>query len=131
VPELDPRDARIAELEAKVAWLMERVAKLEVENAELRARLEQNSQNSSRPPSTDPPGTRREPKGPTGRARGGQPGHKGHKRERLLADRVVPVVPPQCGQCQRPLRGRDPDPWIHQVIELPEIRPDVTDYELH
>lgn len=131
MPELDPRDARIAELEAKVAWLMERVAKLEAENAELRARLGQNSQNSSLPPSSDPPGTPREPKAPTGRARGGQPGHKGHKRERLPADRVVPVLPSRCVRCQRPLRGRDPDPRIHQVVELPEIRPDVTDYELH
>lgn len=131
MPEQDPRDARIAELEAKVAWLIERVTKLEAENSELRARLGQNSQNSSRPPSSDPPGTPRQPKEPTGRARGGQPGHKGHKREMLPADRVVPVLPSRCGRCQRALRGKDPDPQIHQVVELPEIRPDVTDYELH
>lgn len=138
MPELDPRDARIAELEAKVELLtkalekaLERITALEIENAELRARLGQNSQNSSRPPSSDPPGTPREPKEPTGRARGGQPGHKGHKRQRLPADQVVSVVPSRCGRCQRPLLGRDPDPWIHQVVELPEIRPDVTDYELH
>ncbi len=131
MPELDPRDARIAELEAKIAWLMERVAQLEAENADLRARLGQNSQNSSKPPSSDPPGIQRQPKEPTGRARGGQPGHKGHKRERLPANRIVPVLPSHCGRCQRPLRGRDATPQIHQVVELPEIRPDVTDYELH
>ena len=131
MPELDPRDARIADLEKKVAWLMERVAQLEAENVELRTRLGQNSQNSSKPPSSDPPGTPRDPKAPSGRARGGQPGHKGHQRERLPADRVVPVVPSRCDACRRPLRGTDPNPRIHQVIELPEIRPDVTDYELH
>jgi transposase len=124
VPELDPRDARIAELEREVAALKAQVA-------ELLARLGQNSQNSSKPPSSDPPGTPREAKEPTGRVRGGQPGHKGHKRERLLADRVVPVVPTRCDRCRRPLRGIDPDPRIHQVVELPAIRPDVTDYELH
>jgi len=124
VPELDPRDARIAELEREVAALKAQVA-------ELLARLGQNSQNSSKPPSSDPPGTPREAKEPTGRARGGQPGHKGHKRERLPADRVVPVVPTRCDRCRRPLRGIDPDPRIHQVVELPEIRPDVTEYELH
>ncbi len=131
MPELDPRDARIAELEAKVAWLMERVAKLEAENAELRARLAQTSQNSSQPPSSDPPGAPRQSKEPTGRARGGQPGHKQHKRERLEPDEVIAVVPQRCGRCQRKLRGRDPSPRVHQVIELPEIRPHVTDYELH
>jgi transposase len=124
VPELDPRDARIAELEREVVALKAQVA-------ELLARLGQNSQNSSKPPSSDPPGTPREAKEPTGRARGGQPGHKGHKRERLPADRVVPVVPTRCDRCRRPLRGIDPDPRIHQVVELPEIRPDVTEYELH
>jgi transposase len=145
VPQPDPRDARIAELEARIDALtkaldeaLARISELEAENAqlraenaELRARLGQNSQNSSKPPSSDPPGTPRQPKEPTGRARGGQPGHTGHQRERLPADRVVPVVPSRCGRCHRPLRGTDPNPLIHQVVEFPEIRPDVTDYELH
>ena len=145
MPQPDSRDARIAELEARIDALtkalyqaLARISELEVDNAqlradnaELRARLGQNSQNSSKPPSSDPPGTPRPPKEPTGRARGGQPGHKGHKRERLPADRVVPVVPSRCGRCQRPLRGTDPNPRIHQVIELPEIHANVTDYELH
>ena len=68
---------RIAELEAKIDALskaldkaLARISELEAENAqlrsentELRTRLGQNSQNSSRPPSSDPPGTPREPKG--------------------------------------------------------------------
>jgi len=124
VPELDPRDARIAELEAEVAALKAQIF-------ELLARLGQNSQNSSKPPSSDPPGTPRGAKEPTGRSRGGQPGHKAHKRERLPADRVVPVLPSHCHRCHRPLSGLDPAPRIHQIIELPEIRPGVTDYELH
>lgn len=124
MPELDPRDARIAELEA-------RVAELEALVKELLARLAQNSQNSSKPPSSDPPTMARPPKEPTGRSRGGQPGHKVHKRERLPADKVVPVVPSHCERCHRPLRGRDPAPRVHQVLDLPEIRPLVTDYECH
>lgn len=131
MPELDPRDARIAALEAENAALRARVARLEAQIAELLSRLGQNSQNSSMPPSSDPPGTLRQPKEPTGRARGGQPGHKAHKRERLPADRVVPVIPSRCDRCHRRLHGRDPAPEVHQVVELPEIRPDVTDYELH
>jgi transposase len=124
VPELDPRDARIAALEAEVAALKAQVL-------ELLARLGQNSQNSSRPPSSDPPGAPREPKSPTGRTRGGQPGHKQHKRERLDPDEVVVLIPERCERCHRKLRGRDLDPRIHQVVELPEVRPHVTDYEQH
>jgi len=93
---------------------------------------------SSRTPRTrrcrrrpDPPGTPRQPKEPTGRARGGQPSHKGHKRELLPADRVVLVVPSCCSLCHHRLHGRDPAPPIYQVVELPEFRPDVTNYELH
>lgn len=122
--EQDPRDARIAALEAEVAALKAQVA-------ELLARLGQNSRNSSQPPSSDPPGAPRQSKDPTGRARGGQPGHKQHKRERLEPGEVIAVVPERCGRCQRRLRGRDPSPGVHQVIELPEVRPHVTDYELH
>ena len=124
MPELDPRDARIAALEAEVAVLKAQVT-------ELLARLGQNSQNSSKPPSSDPPSMPRVPKEPTGRSRGGQPGHKGHKRERLAPDEVVPVIPSHCGRCHRLLRGRDPAPQIHQVLDLPEIRPHVIDYECH
>jgi transposase len=131
VPELDPRDARIAELEAKVVTLSQALEKALVRISELEAQLGRNSRNSSQPPSADPPGTPRQPKNPTGRARGGQPGHKQHKRERLEPDEVVAVIPDRCERCRRKLRGRDPSPRIHQVIELPEIRPYVTDYELH
>lgn len=98
---------------------------------DLLARLGQNSQNSSKPPSSDPPGMPRGPKEATGRSRGGQPGHKAHQRERLPPDEVVPVIPSHCGRCQRPLRGRDAAPRIHQVLDLPDIRPVVTDYECH
>jgi hypothetical protein len=52
------RDARIAELESEVKSLTRRVAELE-------ARLRRNSTNSSKPPSSDPPGVRRMPRVPT------------------------------------------------------------------
>ena len=32
---------------------------------------------------------------------------------------------------RRPLRGDDPKPWRHQVIELPPIKPVVTEYQWH
>src|SRR5206468_3501549 len=36
-----------------------------------------------------------------------------------------------CRRCGRPLRGSDPAPLRHQVAELPVVRPDVVEYQLH
>jgi transposase len=56
--------------------------------AELEQRLAQNSSNSSRPPSSDVPGSARAGKKPTGRRPGGQPGHKKHERALLPPEAV-------------------------------------------
>ena len=52
------------------------VAGLEARIADLEARLNQTSANSSRPPSADPPHAKpAPPRAPTGKPRGGRPGH--------------------------------------------------------
>jgi transposase len=52
-----------------------RIASLEAEVVELKARLTQSSQNSSKPPSSDGPHVKRKPPRPaSGRKRGGQVG---------------------------------------------------------
>lgn len=125
---LKAKDARIEELEA---LLKARDARVE----ELEARLGQNSSNSSRPPSSDAPADRKKrPKpGRSGRSRGGQKGHKGHRRELIAPEqvtRVIDLFPTECERCERPLpKTPDLDPIIHQVIELPEFGPDVTQYQ--
>ena len=73
-------------------------------------------------------------KKPSGRAPGAQPGHEGHGRPLLAVDQVdeqVPVKPTACGHCGQPLAGDDPHPLRHQVIEIPPVRPQVTEYQLH
>src|SRR5919201_4156743 len=73
---------------------------------ELEARLGQCSSNSSRPTSSDPPQAATRPKTPpSGRKRGGQPGHRGAFRTLLPAeqvDEVVVVVPQVCRRCGQP-----------------------------
>src|SRR5919204_5076451 len=60
---------------------------------ELEARLGQDSSNSSRPPSSDPPQAPARPKAPpTGRQRGGRPGHRGVHRALLPVEQVDEVV---------------------------------------
>jgi transposase len=127
------RDARIARLEQQVAELLARVRELE-------AQVGRNASNSSIPPSANPP--QAPPpvrKQPTGRKPGGQPGHTAHLRVRLPAERLteptVHYVPAICAVCQDDLPQApgpdDPEPRWHQVVELPEIPVQVTEYQAH
>ncbi|MBF0283182.1 MAG: IS66 family transposase zinc-finger binding domain-containing protein, partial [Magnetococcales bacterium] len=117
----------IVRLQEQIAVLMQKVALLE-------ERLRQNSNNSSKPPSQDPPSMKRPGKPSTGRPRGGQPGHKGTSRQMLppeQVDRTVEVKPEVCHGCGGRLEGEDAHPGRHQVAEIPEIRPLVTEYRIH
>ena len=61
-------------ISAMVEYYEQRIAKLEAEVRELTARLNQNSQNSSKPPSSDGPHVKRKPpKLPSGRNRAQEP----------------------------------------------------------
>jgi transposase len=118
--------------------LQSQVQHLEGQVKELEARLGQNSQNSSRPPSSDPPQQERprKEKTPSGRKRGGQPGHPGQHRALYSlgqVDEVVTLYPQQCDHCGESLAGAPPGGkiWRHQVVELPEVEVKVSEYRLH
>lgn len=70
---------------------------------ELKAKVGQNSSNSSRPPSSDAPADRDARRGeqPTGRPRGGQPGHKGWKRTQLPPEKVTRTQDCYPERCRR------------------------------
>lgn len=127
----DPRDALIAEQRQTIELLSRRVEALESQVREVTARLAQNSRNSSKPPSSDPPGVKREKRKGTGRKRGGQPGHEGAERRRLKPNKVVNHKPKLCRCCGEPLFGEDPKAKWFQVFELPEIKPHVTEHRAH
>jgi transposase len=120
--------------------LLKLIDGLEARIRDLEARLGQNASNSSIPPSANPP--QAPPpvrKKPTGRKPGGQPGHEAHLRERLPPERLteptMQYVPNMCEACQQDLPSApgpdDPEPRWHQVIELPEIPVQVTEYQAH
>lgn len=135
-------------LAAEMAALRAANTALAAEVRELKARLGQNSSNSSRPPSTDPPHVKRRPVAPpSGRRAGGQPGHVGHFRALVPPARVDVVVdhwPSTCVGCAlslAPLVAASitaqvddevaADYVAHQVTELPPVRAVVTEYRLH
>jgi transposase len=118
-----------------IAALERRVEQLESRIRQLEALLARFSGNSSKPPSSDPPGS--PPPAPpkrTGRKRGGQPGHGKHSRELVPPERVtrtVVVKPDVCRRCDDALTGDDPEPWRHQVAEVPKVVATVEEYQLH
>jgi len=125
---MDRQAQRIAALETQVVELQKQIRVL-------RERLNQHSQNSSKPPSSDGPHVkRRPPKAPSGRKAGGQPGHPVHRRALLPredVDEVIACPPPSCRRCGAPLSG-DPDGVVrHQVVEVPPVKPHVREYQLH
>ena len=101
----------------------------------LEAQLKHPSQNSSKPPSSDPPRARaRRSKEPSGRKTGGQPGQTGHQRQckpERAVDHRIDVRPARCRQCGTFLLGADTAPERPQVTDFPRIIPVVTEYRRH
>jgi transposase len=104
------------------------------------AREPKDSHNSSLPPSRDGADSKAKTNAKKKRRRkgknrrpGGQPGHPGHQRPLVPPERVdkrVDHLPSECRRCGHELGDTDPDPepLHHQIAEIPEIRPVVTDH---
>jgi transposase len=120
---------------AFIEWQAEQIGVLTARVAELGAKLGKTPTNSSKPPSTTHPHDKTpSPKPKSGRQRGGQRGHDKHERALIPSaecQAVVPCVPTECRRCGKELAGADLEPIRHQVWELPEIKPIVTEYQQH
>lgn len=132
------KDAYIQQLETKIAALEQRLALLESRNEilekrnqELERRLGMNSQNSSKPPSSDPPGTpapippRRHTK------RGARNGHPPHLRALMPPEQVTKrvVLSPHLCPCGSDRLIQTPEePIRYQIVDVPPIRPAVIEY---
>jgi transposase len=120
---------------ALIESLQETIARLEKTVEKLEARLNTNSQNSSKPPSSDGPQVPPKPPKPKSpRNPGGQPGHTKNERQRVPVEEVTQVtecVPDRCRGCDAALSGLDAEPFWHQVVELPEVKAQVHEVRLH
>src|SRR5579884_40231 len=123
--------AVMALLQAQAALIQRLAARI----TELESQLGKNPHNSSKPPSTIHPHAKPATgKSKSARRQGGQPGHAKQERPLLPPEQchaVIPCLPTHCRRCAKVLHGTDPAPLRHQVWELPEIRPLVTEYQQH
>jgi transposase len=122
-----------AAIRALVQRYEQRLQELRQQVTELQQRLNQNSTNSSKPPSSDPLTLKRSPPKPASLNKaGGQHGHT--KAQRVLVDRpdaIHDCKPTACRHCRQPLHGDDPQPLRHQVWDVPPVQPIVTEYRRH
>jgi transposase len=132
-----PGELSKEELIALIAALRAENAALKARMAELERRLELNSSNSGKPPSSDglkKPARVRNLRERSGMKPGGQMGHKGETLRQVTdPDVVVDHYPPACSTCGV---GLDPETSVghsvRQVFDLPEPQPlVVTEHRAH
>jgi transposase len=142
-PSYEELAAENAELRGQLVLKDERIAALESRLADLERRLGQNSGNSSLPSSRDPAAERQRQARQRGekldragrpkRKRGKQAGTPGKGLELSPdPDVVVDHEPEVCEGCGEGLdAGADEGYTSRQVVELPEVRPEVTEHRAH
>lgn len=109
--------------------ILQELAALRAEVKELRARLNQNSKNSSKPPSTDGFKRNRSLRTKSGKKSGGQPGHKGNKLEMVNnPDIQIRIEPGFCPDCGGTLCKKEKGIISRQVFDIPEQKAEITQY---
>jgi transposase len=132
-----PEDWEQTPSRVRVAFMVlyQQVEQLKEQMAELREQVNRNSRNSSQPPSSDGPEKQKHKKKTKSRKKqGGQKGHQGHRRKLVSIEDVDEIVvhkPEKCAGCGALLEGEDPEPYRHQVTELPPVKPHVTEHQVH
>jgi transposase len=129
-------EAVILLIEKLVAAHQAELAVLNARIAALEARLDKDSHNSHKPPSSDPPGKKRKhPKSlrrRSGKAQGGQVGHEGQTL-RLVAkpDHIEEHAPAVCAGCGHALPSNS-TVYVErrQVVELPPLHVEVTEHRV-
>ncbi len=129
--------AEIVSLREENSALKELIKNFQARIAELERRLELNSSNSSKPPSSD--GPKKPPRTislrmQSGKSRGGQKGHPGATLQPVATpDAVVDHYPEACNRCSaKPHADTSTGYSARQVFDLPEPQPMcITEHRAH
>ncbi|MEW6352577.1 MAG: IS66 family transposase [Thermodesulfobacteriota bacterium] len=126
--QLTPKAVRLFVL--RLHALVGEVEQLRREVDRLKGIVRSDSSNSSKPPSSDSPYTKgKSPEKPHGK-RGAKKGHTGHRQAMLDPTETRHLRPTQCPCGNREFPETAPY-YTHQVIELPEIKMEVTHFVLY
>ena len=124
-------EAENAALKQRIETLGKRIEQMEKHIENLERRLGMNSQNSSKPPSSDPPGTALVLPRRLRKKRGARKGHPPHLRVLLPPESVtrrIEMSPAVCPCGGTILEKTGEPPFRHQIVDIPPIEPDVTEY---
>ena len=129
-----PLPQSMADCHALIRAQCELLSALQAQVQVLQRRVNLNSRNSAKPPSSDGPGAgKRAQRRASPRKRGAQPGHQGRSRAMLDAaevDSIVDCKPEPVGECGAPVQLAD-EPQRHQVFDVPPLRAQVDEYRLY
>ena len=132
IQKIDQLTARVEQLGKENHRLQLDVQELKVENAELKARLNTTSKNSSKPPSQD--GYSKKPALPKTikGQQGGQHGHSGTTLHQIEnPDKIVRCLPLACSCGHVFAEDQLVITEKRQVFDLPQPRLEVTEYQIH
>jgi len=118
------KDAYIKQLENKIVELEKRIEELE-------RLLGMNSKNSSKPPSSDPPGVSIISAKRKRKKRGAKKGHQPFMRELLPPEKVtqrIELEPEVCSCGSTDFAETSEEPLRHQIVDIPAIEPEVVEY---
>jgi transposase len=134
IEKVEELSRRVRELEEENKILRQENSILKSEVADLKARLESNSHNSNKPPSSD--GYKKQTAKPglpkdKSRSQGGQKGHKGHTLQQVKSpDKIVTCLPGICPCGHEFTKEQLILSEKRQVFDIPQPKLEITEYQI-
>ena len=127
-------EAVVALVEGLVAGFQQQIQELRAEIKKLQDQLALNSDNSSKPPSSDPPAHRtKSSRTPSGKKTGAQAGHEGNTLQATpTPDRIVEHSVPACNNCGWNLSevAGESTSDKRQVFDIPPLKLEASEHRL-